>query len=73
VVGKGGADEGVIYSSCAWGFIVDENCVLTPKQHKISDKPSASFGAAVDKWNQQAAGPVEQRNAPNQEALPAVR
>ena len=25
VVGKGGADEGVIYSSCSWGFMVDEN------------------------------------------------
>ena len=30
-------------------------------------------GAAVDKWNQQAAGPVEQRNAPQQEALPQTR
>jgi hypothetical protein len=72
-VGKGGADEGVIYSSCAWGFTVDENCILTPKASKISDKPSGSFGAAVDKWNQQAAGPVDQRNAPNQEKLPSVR
>ena len=72
-VGKGGADEGVIYASCAWGFTVDENCILTPKASKISDKPSGSFGAAVDKWNQQAAGPVDQRNAPNQEKLPAVR
>ncbi|MDA0161458.1 hypothetical protein OM076_14365 [Solirubrobacter ginsenosidimutans] len=73
VVGKGGADEGVIYSSCAWGFMVDENFVLTPKAPKISDKPSGTFGAAVDKWNQQAAGPVDQRNAPNQEKLPQVR
>jgi hypothetical protein len=73
VVGKGGADEGVLYSSCAWGFMVDENFVLTPKAPKISDKPSGSFGAAVDKWNQQAAGPVDQRNAPNQEKLPSVR
>jgi hypothetical protein len=73
VVGKGGADEGVIYSSCSWGFLVDENFVLTPKAPKISDKPSGSFGAAVDKWNQQAAGPAEQRNAPNQQALPHVR
>ena len=73
VVGKGGADEGVVYSSCAWGFTVDANCVLTPKAHKVSDKPSGSFGAAVDKWNQQAAGPAEQRNAPQQEALPQMR
>jgi hypothetical protein len=73
VVAKGGADTGVIYSSCSWGFTVDENCVLTPKAHKIDDKPSAAFGAAVAKWNEQAAGPVDQRNAPGQTALPAVR
>jgi hypothetical protein len=73
VVGKGGADEGVIYSSCAWGFVVDENYVLTPKAPKIGDKPSGTFGAAVDKWNQQAAGPVGQRNAPDQQKLPSVR
>jgi hypothetical protein len=73
VVAKGGADAGAVYASCSWGFVVDENCVLTPKPHKIEDKPSAAFGAAVDKWNQQAAGPVEQRNAPGQEALPAMR
>jgi hypothetical protein len=73
VVGKGGADEGVVYSSCSWGFMVDENYVLTPKAPKISDKPSGTFGAAVDKWNQQAAGPAEQRNAPDQQKLPAVR
>jgi hypothetical protein len=72
-VGKGGADEGVMYSSCAWGFTVDENLVLTPKAPKVSDKPSGAFGAAVDKWNQQAAGPVGDRNAPNQEKLPSVR
>jgi hypothetical protein len=73
VVAKAGPDEGVIYSSCSWGFTVDENNVLTPKKHKITDKPSGAFGAAVDKWNQQAAGPVEHRNAPNQQALPSVR
>jgi hypothetical protein len=73
VVAKGGADTGVIYASCSWGFSVDENCVLTPKAHKTEDKPSAAFGAAVAKWNQQAAGPVAERNAPGQEALPAVR
>jgi hypothetical protein len=73
VVAKGGADAGVIYASCSWGFNVDENSVLTPKAHKVEDKPSTAFGAAVDKWNQQAAGPVEQRNAPGQETLPAVR
>ena len=73
VLGKGGLDAGVIYASCSWGFTVDENCQLTPKPHKIEDKPSPAFGAAVDKWNQQVAGPAEQRNAPGQEALPAVR
>jgi hypothetical protein len=73
VVAKAGADTGVIYASCSWGFTVDENSVLTPKPSKIEDKPSGAFGAAVAKWNQQAAGPVEQRNAPGQQALPAVR
>jgi hypothetical protein len=73
VVAKGGPDTGVIYSSCSWGFTVDENCVLTPKAHKISDKPSAAFGAAVEKWNQQAAGPDESKNAPGQQSLPQVR
>jgi hypothetical protein len=73
VVGKGGADDGVIYSSCAWGFVVDANCVLTPKATKISDKPSRSFGAAAEKWNEQQAGPQEQRNAPGQERLPSLR
>ena len=72
VVAKAGADTGVIYSSVSWGFSVDENCVLTPKAHKVSDKPSGAFGAAVDKWNQQAAGPEEQRNAPNQQSLPKL-
>ena len=72
VVAKAGADTGVIYSSVSWGFTVDENCMLTPKAHKVSDKPSGAFGAAVDKWNQQAAGPEEQRNAPNQQSLPKL-
>jgi hypothetical protein len=73
VVAKAGADAGAIYASCSWGFTVDERCVLTPKPHRIEDKPSGAFGAAVDKWNQQAAGPEAQRNAPAQEALPALR
>jgi len=73
VVGKGGEDEGVIYSSCSWGFAVDANFVLTPKPPTVSDKPSGPFGAAVEKWNQQAAGPARQRNHPDQEKLPNVR
>jgi hypothetical protein len=73
VVAKAGADAGVIYASCSWGFTVDENCVLTPKAAKIEDKPSAAFGAAAWKWNEQAMGPAEQRNAPGQQMLPGLR
>jgi hypothetical protein len=73
VVAKAGPDTGVIYASCSWGFTVDENCMLTPKPHKIEDKPSAAFGAAVWKWNEQALGPADQRNAPGQEMLPGLR
>ena len=73
VVAKAGGDEGVIYASCSWGFTVDDRLQPTPKPPKIEDKPSKAFYAAADKWNQQARGPDAGRNAPAQEALPAMR
>jgi hypothetical protein len=73
VVAKAGADEGVIYASCSWGFTVDDRLQPTPKATKIEDKPSKAFYAAADKWNQQAGGPAAGRNTPTQEALPAMR
>ena len=73
VVAKAGADEGVVYASCSWGFTVDDQLQPTPKPSKIEDKPSKDFYAAADKWNQQALGPQAGRNAPAQEALPTLR
>ena len=73
VVAKAGADAGVVYASCSWGFTVNDQLQPTPKPAKIEDKPSKDFYAAADKWNQQALGPQAGRNAPAQEALPTLR
>ncbi|HEX6020465.1 MAG TPA: hypothetical protein VFZ00_00625 [Solirubrobacter sp.] len=71
VVCRKGADAGKVYAVVTWGFTVDANLKVTPKQTQVFNKPSPEFEAAVAAWNAQAAGPAANRNAPGQKPLPA--
>jgi hypothetical protein len=73
VVCRKGPDAGKVYAIVTWGLTVDSDLVVTPKKREIWNKPSDEFGAAVDMWNKQAKGPAADRNAPNQQTLPALK
>ena len=61
---------GEIFGSLRWGFNarLDDFRQWTAKFHEpvATDMPSNDFFLAVAKWNEQARGPAEKRNDPNQ-------
>jgi hypothetical protein len=73
VVCKSGPDAGKVYATMTWGFTVDDDNKLTEMDIVALNKPSPGFTAAVDMWNQQAAGPEAKRNAPGQKPLPELK
>jgi hypothetical protein len=70
IVCRKGFNAGKVYATVQWGFEVDRNLVITPYDHEVSNKETAGFREAVDAWNEQAAGPEEDRNADDQKPLP---
>jgi hypothetical protein len=73
VVCRAGTDVGKVYATVTWGFSVDSAGKIVEKDQVVTNKPSAGFTEAVNKWNAQAAGPEADRNAPGQQALPALK
>ena len=73
VVCRTGTDAGKVYAVVTWGFTVDADLKLTPLSRTITNKQSAEATAAIGKWNDQAAGPAADRNAPGQKSLPALK
>jgi hypothetical protein len=67
-IAMSGKDTGRIYGCLVWGFTVDDNMVVKPKDHKFEVKTSSEYQAATKKWNEQAAGSGGQ-----QAALPPAR
>jgi hypothetical protein len=61
--------KGRDYGGLSWGFSVDGNRNVTSLPPTALDGPSDNFKGAVDKWNAQAGGPVNERNGPNQQTL----
>lgn len=70
---KTGNDLGKVYAIVQWGFKVDGRQKITPTAPVVTNKPTREFAFAVTLWNAQAAGPAADRNAPNQQPLPALR
>ena len=71
VMARAGADEGLVYATCTWGFTVDAKLRVTPMKVLFFNKPTKDFMKAVEKWNEQADDPDEaDRNAPDQQKLP---
>ena len=73
VICKAGADAGKVYATVTWGFSVDAARKIVEKERVVTNKPTAGFSSAVDRWNTQAAGPEADRNAPGQQTLPALK
>ena len=73
VVCRTGTDAGKVYANVTWGFTVDADLKVTEMNRVVTNKQSAEFTKAVDKWNTQAAGPEADRNAPGQKSLPALK
>ncbi len=71
IVCRKGFNAGRVYATVQWGFEVDADLVVTPYEHEVLNKETAGFREAVDAWNEQAAGPEEDRNADDQQRLPA--
>ena len=73
-VARKGPDVGKVYAIVTWGFTVDAALQVTPKPTRIFNKETVGFGAAVERWNEQAhLKTVADRNAPAQVDLPALR
>jgi hypothetical protein len=70
VVCRKGADAGKVYAVITWGFTIDDKLKITPKAHKVWNKPTDEFMKSVEAWNTQASGPEADRNAPGQKPLP---
>ena len=68
---KAGQDAGKVLGSLTWGVSVadDEKGTITSLAREAHDKPDKSFAAAVAKWNEQAKGPVKDRNAEKQQPI----
>ena len=73
VVCRSGTDAGTVYATVTWGFTVDSDLKVTALPTKVFNKPTKEFGSAVQKWNDQAAGPEADRNAPGQKSPPALK
>jgi hypothetical protein len=73
VICRSGADAGKVYATVTWGFSVDAARKIVEKERVVTNKPTAGFSSAVDRWNTQAAGPEADRNAPGQQSLPALK
>lgn len=71
IVAKDGPDTGFVYAVVLWGFRVDKDMQVVPKEKKIQQIPTADFGAAVAAWNKQATS--KQGVARGQQPLPAQR
>lgn len=69
---RSGTDTGQVYAVLTWGFTVDAELTLTEQPPTVTNKQSTTATAAVGKWNDQAAGPAADRNAPGQLPLPAL-
>ena len=72
VVCCAGVDLGKVYATVTWGFKVDALQKVKPIAPVVTNKPTGEFSFAVKLWNMQAAGPVADRQAPNQQPLPAL-
>jgi hypothetical protein len=72
VVCCAGADLGKVYATVTWGFTVDARQKVKPIDPVVTNKPTREFSFAVTLWNMQAAGPVADRQSPNQQPLPAL-
>lgn len=51
---KSGQEAGVVYGCINWGYDMDGNGNMTDGPVSVTEKPSASFNAAVDKFNGQS-------------------
>lgn len=65
-VSRAGADAGTVYATVTWGFTIDANMKIVPKDEVYFNKPSKEFELAVIFWNAEAA-----RTGSTQQALPA--
>ena len=72
-VSRVGPDRGTVYAVVSWGMEVDDQLGVTFLVPRIFNKVTADFEAAVAKWNEQAVGPKEQRNAVGQAPLPTLQ
>ncbi|GAA1237496.1 hypothetical protein [Pseudonocardia alaniniphila] len=73
VVCRKGADAGKVYAVIHWGFTVAADLKIAPKPHQIFNKPSRTFGSAINAWNSQTKLSAGSRNAPGQKPLPELR
>ena len=70
-VAKSGTDTGRVYGCVVWGFTVNGNNVVTPKEIQVHVKASSEFEAAARNWNTQAGGGTG--NVPRQDKLPDLK
>ncbi len=66
---KKGKDALNVYGCLTWGYEADKDGKLTSLKVGVTDGPSKAFTAAVDAWNDQAKGPADKRNHPDQVQL----
>jgi hypothetical protein len=60
-----GTDQGMVYATVQWGFTIDANMKVIPKDVKYFNKESNDFDLAVAFWNAEAS-----RTGSNEQPLP---
>ena len=68
-IDKSGEQGNKVYGSVTWGFSVDKENKLSSHPVEETLTPSSEFNEAVEAWNEQAEGPEDKRNHPDQEKL----
>ncbi len=63
-----GPDAGKVYATVTWGFTIDAQMKVTPKDIVYFNQESPSFDLAIAFWNAEAAGPSSVST--NQQQLP---
>ena len=69
-VAKRGADEGMVYGTVTWGFVVDGANHIDTLPVTLHAAPGPAWKSAAAAWDKQAKGPAASRAAPDQKTLP---
>ena len=65
-----GRDNNKVYDGISWGFMYNSTNLIQFNSTGLINGVSPQFNKCREKWNEQATGPMENRNHPEQQSLP---